>query len=339
MRVGVVGVGHFGRLHAAALRDLPGARLAALCEPDEARRHAAAVAFPDVPLFASFAEALERAEVDAVVLATPETEHAAQAVAAMERGWDVLVEKPLAPSLLEARAVREAARRTGRVVHVGTVLRFSVPHRQLAGAVHAGRLGAVLHVRAIRWISREWLTRTSVHPAYRAAIHDIDQVLWLTRSRVVRVAAAAHPLPEDGRPAALAALLWLRSGATASVETHFLLPAAFPSTMLPPERSGTRRGLLEVVGSRGLGRVDEGAGLELWTDEGAYAPDTVVVPAVGGRIDGALRAELEHFTACVAGRRAPSTAALDEHVHAVAVAAALVAAAETGSLTEVEEGR
>jgi len=337
VRVGVVGVGNFGRLHAAVLRDLPGARLAALCEPDEGRRHAAAVAFPDVPLFASFAEALERAALDAVVLATPETEHAAQAVAAMERGWDVLVEKPLALSWIEARAVREAARRTGRVLQVGTVLRFSVPHRQLAEAVHAGRLGSVLHIRAIRWISRDWLPRTSVHLAHRAAIHDIDQVLWLTRSRVVRVVAATHTLLADGPPAALAALLWLRSGATASVETHFLVPAAFPMSTLPPERPGTRRGLLEVVGSGGLGRVDEGAGLELWTDEAAHAPDAVVVPAVGGRIDGALRAELEHFTACVAGRIAPSPVLLDESVHAVAVAAALVAAAETGRMTEVEE--
>lgn len=353
VRVGLVGAGNFGRLHAAVLADSPGVALVAVCDPDPAARRqaleavaaarAAAAGRPGTAVgpdaapreFDSFEALLAQAELDAVVLATPEALHGAQAVAAVERGWDVLVEKPLALTADDARMVAAAAARTGRLVMVGTVLRFSLPHRQLAEAVHAGAVGRVRHVRSARYVSASWFARTPVHPALRAAIHDIDLVLWLTARRVRAVAAAGHAHPGESRPRSVAALLWVDGGASAGVEAHFLLPASYPATTLPPERAGARCGLVEVVGEAGLARLDDSAGLQVWSDAGGQAPDLHVVPRVAGRLAGALRAEVEHFVACVA-TRAPSTAApLDDAVHAVAVAEAVARAAETGEIVPV----
>jgi predicted dehydrogenase len=364
VRIALVGAGNFGRLHAAVLADTPGATLVAVCDPDPAarslalaaaaaaapaagtaRRAAAATPAPTDTVaaggrggpqeFDSFDAVLAGADVDAVVLATPEDVHAAQAIAAMERGWDVLVEKPLALTTADARAVAAAAARTGRLVMVGTVLRFSVPHRQLAEAVHAGAVGRVRHVRSARYVSASWFARTAVHPALRAAIHDIDLVLWLTGRRVRAVAAAGHTLSGEARPRAVVALLWLDDGTSAVVEAHFLLPPSYPATTLPPERAGVRTGLVEVVGEAGLARLDDGAGLQLWGAGGAHAPDLHVVPQVAGRPVGALRAEVEHFVACVAARASATAVPLDDAVHAVAVAEAIARAADSGEIVPV----
>ncbi|MDR7555105.1 MAG: Gfo/Idh/MocA family oxidoreductase [Armatimonadota bacterium] len=363
MRIALVGAGNFGRLHAAVLADLPGAALVAVCDPDPAARRLARAAMASASMgtgpraaaaapagaevvaagrddalqeFDSFDAVLARADVDAVVLATPEHLHAAQAIAATERGWDVLVEKPLALTAADARAVAAAAARTGRLVMVGTVLRFSLPHRQLVEAVHAGAVGRVRHVRSARYVSASWFARTAVHPALRAAIHDIDLVLWLTGRRVRAVAAAAHALAGETRPRAVVALLWLDDGASAVVEAHFVVPPSYPATTLPPERPGVRAGLVEVVGEVGLARLDDSAGLQLWGEGGAYAPDLHVVPRVASRPVGALRAEVEHFVASVAARAPSTMVPLDDAVHAVAVAEAIAAAADSGGVVSVD---
>lgn len=337
VRVCVVGVGNFGRLHVETLATMPNAQLVAVCDPDARRRQSVMEVLGGVAEFDSFEACLEQADLDAVVLATPEPVHAQQAIAVMERGWDVLVEKPLALTPEEAQAVLATARRSERVAMVGTILRFSIPHRQLADAVKAGQLGQVLHIRSARYISRAWFAGSQVHPAFRATVHDIDQVVWLTGQRVDRVAAMGHTLAGERLPSSCASLLLLESGATASIETHFLLPPGFPSNTAPPERVGTRQGVMEVVGTAGIARLDDAAGLTLWSTHGSYSPDLFVVPRAGGIVAGALRAELEHFLACVISRTPSPIAPLVDSVHTVAVASALVRAIDSRSFVTVEE--
>lgn len=354
LRVGIVGAGNWGRLHAETLASLPGVRLAAVCDLDAGRRAvvveavrriaaasirgtaASGVHAAPIGEFDSVESCLRGADLDAVVIATRDEQHAGHAITALEHGWHVFVEKPLALSLADARAVHQAAARTGRMAMVGTILRFSIAHRQLAEAVHAGRAGRVLHVRSVRYITAEWVFRTPVHTALRATVHDIDLALWLTGRRVVRVAAAGHTAPGEGRPRSLVGLLWMDDGTSAVVETHYLLPPTFPSNTLPPEPPGTRVGMLEVFGDGGVARLDDSAGVWVWSREGAFIPDLFVAPQADGRIVGALRAELEHFAACVAHAAPSTTAPLEDSVHATAVAEAIIRAEQSGSVEPVE---
>lgn len=335
VRVGLVGLGNWGRLHAEILATLPGVQLAAICDLDPDRR--AALRRQGLREFDSFDACVQDADLDALVIATRDEQHAEHATAALQRGWHVLVEKPLALRLGDARRVQAAAAHADRLVMVGTILRFSLPHRQLAEAVRAGRIGRVLHVRAVRYVSAGWLARTPVHTALRLSVHDIDLVLWMTGQHVARVAAAGHTLAGESRPRSLVLLLWMEGGASATVETHYLLPSTFPSNTLPPEPPGARVGMVEVFGETGFARLDDSVGLWLWGAEGAFSPDLFVAPQMDGRITGALRAELEHFVACVA-EAAPSTVApLADSVHGVAVAEAAIRAEQRGSIEHVEE--
>jgi predicted dehydrogenase len=176
-----------------------------------------------------------------------------------------------------------------------------------------------------------------VHTALRLSVHDIDLVIWLSRARVTRVAAAGHTLPGEGRPRSLVALLRMNSGASAVVETHYVLPPAFPSNTLPPEAPGSRVGVIEAFGTEGMGRLDDLGGPSLWNRDGVYSPDVFVTPRTGERIGGAMRAELEHFVSCAATGTPSDLAPLGDSVHATAVAEAIIRAEQSGAVEQVEE--
>jgi predicted dehydrogenase len=102
----------------------------------------------DVARVGDFRAVLDRKDVDAVVIATPDHWHAIQMIAACKAGKDVYVEKPLSMTVVEGRAMVEAARRFDRVVQVGTHRRSSRMYAGLAELVHSGAIGKVTVARA-----------------------------------------------------------------------------------------------------------------------------------------------------------------------------------------------
>jgi predicted dehydrogenase len=168
VRVGFVGVGNRGDQLLDAFAAQPDVEVAALCDVYEPylRRDAAAIhprykamgriprmrtaVAASVPRERDFRRVLDRKDVDAVVIATPDHWHAVQAILAMDAGKDVYVEKPLTITLVEGRRMVEAQKRTGRVVEVGLHRRASPSYRRLAGFVRDGLIGKVTAARAYR---------------------------------------------------------------------------------------------------------------------------------------------------------------------------------------------
>ena len=105
--------------------------------------------FPSkVDTYKDFRKVLDRKDIDAVCIATPDHWHAIQAIMAMEAGKDVYVEKPLTITIHEGRRMVEAAKRTGRIVQVGLNRRGSTLYQELATRVRAGDIGKVTVARA-----------------------------------------------------------------------------------------------------------------------------------------------------------------------------------------------
>ncbi len=102
----------------------------------------------DVARVKDFRAVLDRKDIDAVVIATPDHWHAIQMIAACKAGKDVYVEKPLSMTIVEGRAMVEAARKYDRIVQVGVHRRSSRMYAQLAEVVHSGALGKVTVARA-----------------------------------------------------------------------------------------------------------------------------------------------------------------------------------------------
>ena len=140
LRLGIVGAGAFADFIAAAVADLPSVRLVAVADLDV--EAAGRLAWTYNAVVRAWPELLASKQVDAVVVATPPATHTALAIEALQAGKHVFCEKPLATTLEDATAVREAVNASGRVLVVDHVLRYN-PILRLIGRLHSeGLLGA-----------------------------------------------------------------------------------------------------------------------------------------------------------------------------------------------------
>lgn len=152
--VGLIGCGGRGRYVASLMRQAPGVEFAAVCDVYEANAaRARQWAGTGATAYRDFRRLLERKDIDAVLIATPDHWHAMTTVLACQAGKDVYVEKPLAHNIREGRAMVEAARRYRRVVQAGTQHR-SAPHfAEVARIVQSGALGEVRFVRVWNYVN------------------------------------------------------------------------------------------------------------------------------------------------------------------------------------------
>jgi predicted dehydrogenase len=155
--VGLIGCGGRGRYVARLMAEAPGVEFAAVCDVyDPQAERARQWAGQRARAYRDFRELLERKDLDAVLVATPDHWHAIPAVLACQAGKHVYVEKPLAHNVREGRAILAAARRSNRIVQAGTQHR-SAPHfREAARIVQSGELGEVRFVRVWNY--------TNLHP-------------------------------------------------------------------------------------------------------------------------------------------------------------------------------
>lgn len=186
IRTGVVGVGHLGYHHARLYAALPEAELVGVVDSDEARRSKAADEFT-VPGF-SEVHALIDAGVDAVSVATPTTFHHDVVVELLQAGVHVLVEKPMAATVLEAETMVAVARAHHCLLQVGHIERFN-------GAVLA-LFNALKRPRFIEChrLSPYPKRSTDVSVVLDLMIHDLDIVLALDGSSVVSLDAVGVPV-------------------------------------------------------------------------------------------------------------------------------------------------
>jgi len=180
LKVAVVGCGHLGAIHARLLAARQDAELVAVVDPSTDCRGRTA----QLHGCAALADPRDLAGIaDAAVVAAPTGLHAAVSLPLLEAGVDLLVEKPLAATVEDARAIVVAARRQGRVVAVGHVERFN-PAWRLA-VEKAGRITAIESARLAPFTFRSM----DVGVVLDLMIHDIDLVLALEPGRLERIEA------------------------------------------------------------------------------------------------------------------------------------------------------
>ncbi len=185
VRTAVIGVGALGYHHARILRELEGARLVGVHDSNPARL-AEVGGKLDVPTFADAGALLD--QVDACVIAVPTQVHERPALDALGRGVNVLIEKPIAPSLDAADRILAAARDANAIVQIGHVERFN-------GAVRACEpwLDDPLFVESHR-LAPFNPRGTDVAVVLDLMIHDLDLVLSIMKRQVVSLAAVGVPV-------------------------------------------------------------------------------------------------------------------------------------------------
>lgn len=148
VRVGLIGCGGRGRFVAERMGRVANVEFVAGCDVYEQKlRRFRRIAGTHCAMYADFREVLDRKDIDAVLVATPDHWHAIPTVLACQAGKDVYVEKPLAHNIREGRAMVDAARKQNRIVQTGTQQR-SAPHFEtMRELIRSGKIGNVRYVR------------------------------------------------------------------------------------------------------------------------------------------------------------------------------------------------
>ncbi|MDX1638672.1 MAG: Gfo/Idh/MocA family oxidoreductase [Balneolaceae bacterium] len=147
IRVGIIGIGRQGRGLMGNVLSEDDAEVAALCDVYKPNLEFAAARAPDAYTHNDFRGLLDRNDIDAVVIATPDHWHGLNTIMACQAGKDVYVEKPLSRYIYEGRKMVEAARANDRVVQVGTMQRSGRVFQEAVEIVQSGDLGPISFVR------------------------------------------------------------------------------------------------------------------------------------------------------------------------------------------------
>jgi len=180
IRVAVAGIHNQGNGHIARFQKIDGVQVVALCDPDSEFLAQRVKEFQSkygksVKGYADVRHVLDRKDIDAVVVATPNHWHSLMTIWACQAGKDVYVEKPVSHCIWEGRKMVEAARKYDRIVQAGTQQRSCPAVQEAARDIQAGKYGKVLWVHCSKLGSRKPIGKVS---APQAVPSHIDYNLW-----------------------------------------------------------------------------------------------------------------------------------------------------------------
>jgi myo-inositol 2-dehydrogenase / D-chiro-inositol 1-dehydrogenase len=329
---GLIGYGLWGRHHARAIAQAPGATLTAIACRTPQTADAARNDWPDVVVDLDYRVLLRRQDIYAVDIVVPNDLHEEIGVAALEAGKDVLLEKPLASTLAACDRLIDTARRTGRVLSVGHELRLSRQWGAVKQLIDAGDLG---DLRCVMFN----LFRFPYRPGSGAWRHDARRIgSWIMEELVHHFDLVLWYFARWGRPLAVSAVGSSRGGDPALAETLtatvrfadgryavVTLTLAGFEYHLGCEAIGDA-GALRAWWSGGMDRTREAQfGLTV-RRRGTGAPERVPLEASGELFE--LEEQLRRSVGALRARR-PLVSA-DEAKQAVALCLAVEEALETG---------
>jgi predicted dehydrogenase len=233
-RVGLIGLGTMGRNHLRLLTEMADVELAAVCDRDEhsvstvSREHSIAG-------YRTWDEMLDRERLDAAIVAVPTRFHCDAAVAALEHGLHVFVEKPIASDLGEGRQIVAAARHAKRLLAVGHVERFNPAVRELQRRVAAGDAGRLYQFHARRQGPFPARIR-DVGVVIDLATHDLDVMDHIAASNVVRVYAETEQRIHTEHEDLLNAMLKFETGVLGVLQVNWLTPVKIRELSVLGER-------------------------------------------------------------------------------------------------------
>lgn len=237
VRMAIIGAGIWGENHAIAFTDDPGVELVCVCDLQAEKAKALAEKY-NCDYTTDMHEAV-RGDVDAVSIATPDFAHTAPALAAIEAGKHVLVEKPFTTDVREGKAIIEAAERSGVKLMVDFHTRWNPRYLGAKGAVERGDLGAPLmgysRLSDTIYVPTQMLSWSAASgPEWFLFPHTMDAVRWVLAEEPREIYARAQRgvLADRGIDAydSIQALVTFEKSFI-TFETSWILPESFPSVV------------------------------------------------------------------------------------------------------------
>lgn len=302
--IGIVGAGYWGRNLVRNALQSPSTRLTAVCDADVSRASALVSSFSGVDVLGDVRELLDDPSVEAIAVATPPSTHLEVAMAAIEAGKHVLVEKPLASSYAEGRALVNAAADQGVVLMCDHTYCYTPAVQRIRELLHSGVLGDLQFVDSIR--INLGLVQRDVNVLWDLAPHDLSILDFILPDGCTPLAVAAHGADPIGAGQACIAYLTLQlpRGAIAHVHVNWLSPIKVRTTTI----GGSNRTLVwdDLNPSQRIAVYDRGVDLadpaELGADDRrqaivSYRSGDMVAPALPEHE--ALQGVMAEFADCI----------------------------------------
>jgi predicted dehydrogenase len=329
VRIGVIGLGWFGEIHCDAIVGIPSLELVALCTRTPERLEQLGRKYGVRQLYTDYREMLADPEIDAVSVVTMWDQHTEPAIASLEAGKHVFLEKPMAHTVADCRKICDAARKAKGHLMVGHICRFNPRYAMAKREIAEGKIGRILSLSSRRNIPAAWTPEilNKIGPITGDAIHDTDLMLWFTGSRVVSAYAQTVDLRGKKYPDIGQTMYRFESGATATLETVWCMPEKTPYAI--DER-------MNIIGSDGFVQIqDTFPNIGIASGDGFASPDTTYWPVLHGLTGGALREEFSYFARCCQTGEAPTIITPEESLAALEATLAAEESAATGEVVHL----
>ena len=305
LRVGIIGIGHWGPNYARILNgQVAGAKLTACVDRVPARLNTIREQYPQVAMLTDHREMIEKKLVDAVAICTTATTHRPIAEDCLAAGLDVLVEKPIAASSEDAEAIIKAARSSDRILMVGHTFLFNPAVQAMKRHLESGELGRVLYFH----FQRTGLgpIRQDVNALWDLAPHDLSMLAYWLGAEPTEVVARGQSYLKPGSDDVVFLTLRYPNDVLASIHVSWLDPVKVRRATIVGDR---RMAVFDDVSlTEKLRLYDKGASYQpSGGDFGAFAAAVrdgdILIPSLENKEP--LREQLAHFVQCVTERKQP----------------------------------
>lgn len=291
VRIGVVGLGRFGRLHSLTLAGLAEAHLVGLVAQRQASLDAMSNEVPEIPGWTNLDQAISESDAEAWVVACTTAAHVPVTRALLEAGKTVMLEKPVADSLAEAESLRPLIRPDSSNLMMGHIVLFNSEFQQLRDEVVAR--GPISYINCVRHRPASIVADfPGENPLHAAMVHDLYATQVLTdRVEPMHFSAQYHRTTGGAVDLALAQLKW-EHGPVASFAASYLTPSGMPP-----------RGIdrTEVFGEGWSAQIiPNPRPVEVWSDRAEW-PMALEIRATASGATGMMAEELRCFCRVVRG--------------------------------------
>jgi predicted dehydrogenase len=314
LRVAVIGVGMMGGFHARVLSEIYDAELVAVADVVEERAKETAALYSVPTWTTDYSSLLERDDIDAVWICTPDHLHKEPTLAAAAAGKHILLEKPMATTLADCDEITQAVEQAGVTFMVGHIYRFEVHFVKLKQAIESGNIG-----RPVSYYGRQNTTigdgryingRVGIN--FFLSVHGFDMMSWCLGKKplsIVSTPVLGTLYEEVGVPDGVWSLVQFEDGVVGCDQAFWILNDAIANWRTPEGwgaffNTGDFR--WEILGTKGSCYLEFPPTVaRMIDDEGWKFAETKIAPILHGKVVGALREEIQHFCACVREGRRP----------------------------------
>lgn len=341
LKVGLLGAGWFGRTaHLSNLVTMENVQVvAASSRSEDSLEQARMVAGPQLQTFTDWRKLLERAQLDAVIIALTNDQHHEAALMAFERGMHVLCEKPLGLSIAQCNEIISAGEAAGKILQVGHEMRFQRLYQKMQEMIQGGEVGD-LHLMWCRefrgpmregWRSSEALTGGTL---LEKNCHHFDLFNWILDRQPVRVAANGGTNVLTNREVLDNAqvIVEYEGGRRANLELCLFAPYGGECEIGVAGDKGridTRNQALQLI-HQSFESPDR---IEMTVDDDENAANFV---DASGRVDRGIRPELVHWVNCCMTGARPLTDGVSARL-SVAICLAAQESIKRGEVVTIEE--